>query len=287
MPNNEAYLETTALIDAIFKSFPQVQSIIASAEKVYTSQYAKMEIKRGFLDYLVMLHNKIVQLDTIADVHQYVSNLAQTPRRYHLGAVLDALTAFWRSVESLRPEELKAKYGDIPLGIILKRDTESFVRLWIRRLLRSIDRSVDELLNPIDCFIDISPPEMKKGLFDNRPSKCPGSLHECQVKKFFNDNIASFNIILEHLNRITERDRDDETVKRISSLKKIIKKLLPYSTRGFSNHSQNEVLCWSCGDAVHAVLAPESSKVVNRNAKHYDAICEAVNKESVVYTSPT
>jgi hypothetical protein len=38
------YLETTAVIDASFKSFPEILSIISSADKSITSQYVKMEI---------------------------------------------------------------------------------------------------------------------------------------------------------------------------------------------------------------------------------------------------
>lgn len=284
--NSEVYIETTAVIDVIFKSFPEAQVILESSDKIFTSQYSKMEIKRGFLNYLVLLYNKLVQSEDMSSVQQYVSNLNQTPRRYHLGAILDALTVFWRQIEEQRPAEFIGKYGNIPISVIIKRETESFLKIWIRRLLPKVDKMANEILNPMDCFVDIKQPEIHKGLFTNKPSTCPESVQECTIKQYFEENIVSFNKILELLEKIPSDQIDGETQKRISSLKKIIKKL-PYSTRKFSNYSQDEKLCWSCGDAIQAVMAPHGVSVVNRNERHYRIICQAIGKTSLTYTSPT
>ncbi len=244
-----------------------------------------MEIKRGFLNYLILMYNRLVQTDNWSDFSQYISNLSSSPRRYHLGAIIDALTKFWETIEKQRPSELAERHGEIDLSEILKRDTLSFLRYWIRFLLVKIDKSVDDVLNPMECFVDLDSPQIKKGVFVSKPNKCPDSSVECQIKGYFNDNADDFKKILNKLKSIPSESIDNETTKRISSLKKIIKKHL-IQNHHFSNYSQREKLCWDCSDAIHAVLAPKGSLVVNRNEKHFKPICEAIDKEYVTYSSP-
>ena len=282
-----AYCETTAVLDAVFKKYQHLNDLLASYSTRVTAQYAKMEIKRGFLHNLVLLHNKIVLCEKWSDVQQYISNLSSSPRRYQLGTILDAFTKFWKTVEDRRPSELIKKYGDINQSQIMKRDTLSYLRIWIQRLLASIDKYFDEIMDPMNCFSDLVKPVRKGDLFENKPSHCNKSQGECDIKGFFQQNRSAFNIILNNLKALPVSDVDNETRQRISALKKIIKKRLRTSTMHFSNKSQDEHLCWACGDAIHAVLAPSDAAVVNRNGKHYKSICEALSKKCVVYSSPT
>ena len=104
---NIVYLETTAVIDSAFKFNPNVLSILNNAEKSVTSQYVKMEIKKGFLNNLVLLHNKVVQCRSFSEVQDFIARLSNSPKRYYLGAVLDAMARFWREREDKRPSELK------------------------------------------------------------------------------------------------------------------------------------------------------------------------------------
>lgn len=282
------YLETTAVIDASFKTFPELLAHINSTKKSLSSHYVKMEIKKGFLYNLVLLHNKVVECDSYSQVQQFAANLASSPRRYYLGTVLDALKVLWENIESKRPDDLKARYGNIPLGDILRRETKNFLRLWIRCFLQRIDTMVSEIVNPMKCFVDLKSPVLKGDRFDNRPDKCTASTAECEIQRFFVDNLKDFNNILTGLKALPEKDRDAETVKRMAALNRIIKKRVPRAVSGvtFSNQSQDEALCWACGDAIHAVIAPKDSSVVNRNGQHYDPICSAIGRKSLVYSSP-
>ena len=284
--SRDIYLETTAVLDTAFKSFPEALSILSSSNQKYTSQYAKMEINRGFLNYLILMYNRLEQTPRWSDYQQYIANVAQTPRRYLLGGILDALTAYWKDIEKLRPDELKDKYGDVDMSTIMINSTKSFLRIWIRFFFKKIDKDFTEILNPMNCFPDIKEPQMKKGIFVIEPKKCIDSSVECDIKKYFLDNVEDFRKILDRLKAINKEDLDGETKKRISSLKKIIRKILPHNHK-FSNYCQTEILCQHCGDAIHAVIAPETAIVLNRNERHYKPICEAVGKESMTYTSPT
>ena len=284
--NSVAYCETTAVLDAVFKKYPNLNELLAPYSTRVTAQYAKMEIKRGFLHNLVLLHNKIVLCERWSDVQQYISNLSSSQRRYQLGTILDAFTRFWKTVEDRRPSELVKKYGDINQSQIMRRDALSYLRLWIHRLLASIDKYFDEIMNPMNCFLDLEEPVKKGDLFENKPCRCNESQQECDIKDFFLQNRREFDLILENLKTLPASDVDNETKQRISALKKIIKKRLRSSTMHFSNKTQDEQLCWDCGDAIHAVLAPTDAAVVNRNGKHYKSICKALSKECVVYSSP-
>ncbi len=284
--NSVAYCETTAVLDAVFKKYPNLKELLASYSTQVTAQYAKMEIKRGFLHNLVLLHNKIVLCERWSDVQQYISNLSSSPRRYQLGTILDALTRFWKAVEDRRPSELAKKHGDIPHSQILKRDTLSFLRLWIRSLLVSIDKFFDEIMNPMNCFPDLEKPVRKGDLFENKPCRCNESQRECDIKDFFLRNQIEFTKILEKLKGLQETEVDNETRQRISALKKIMKKRLRTSTTHFSNKTQDEQMCWACGDAIHAVLAPREAGVITRNEKHFRPICEAIGRSFQAYGSP-
>jgi hypothetical protein len=156
------------------------------------------------------------------------------------------------------------------------RDTLSFLRLWIRSLLASIDKFFDEIMNPMNCFPDLEKPVRKGNLFENKPCRCNESQRECDIKDFFLRNQIEFTKILEKLKGLQETEVDNETRQRISALKKIMKKRLRTSTTHFSNKTQDEQMCWACGDAIHAVLAPREARVITRNEKHFRPICEAI-----------
>lgn len=279
---NVVYLETTAVIDKAFKTKPAISSIVEAADKSLTSQYVKMEIKQGFLNKLVLLHNKIVACEKWSDVEQFFANLNLSRQRYYLGAVLEAMAKFWGEIEQSRPADLAAKHGDIPLNDIFKRESRNFLSLWIRRLISKVEESADEMINPMVCFTDLDAPTRKGDRFDNKPVNCTDSAVECEIKKFFEENAGDFRKIYDGLLNLPEEQSDEETRKRIKCLKTILK-LLHYSTRKFSNKSQNAELCWACGDAIHAVIAPRGARVLNNNTRHFDPICSFIGRESITY----
>ena len=277
------YLETTAVIDSVFKAFPDINSIVNSSKRKLTSQYVKMEILKGFLSYLVLLHNRLVQTNNWSEIQQYISNLSQASRRYHLGAILDALTAFWKKIDQKRPT-VSADKPRMTFSEIFLRDIRSFLRIWIRDFFKRIDALADEVLNPMNCYVDIKPPKLIDNLFVT-PSRCPNSTSECEIKKFFEDNLKDFTLIFEKLNQLPQNVIDEETKRRMAALNKIIKKLL-HRNRDFSNYSQREKLCWDCGDAIQVVISPPDALVVNRNERHFKPICEAIQRECMTYSSP-
>ena len=252
----------------------KVKKILSNYEKSFTSNYSKMEFKKGFLQNLIYLHGKVSNSKSLADVYEAISKLSSTPKRNLLGTVLEALHTFYRYSPKVKVSDIHKKYGDITPEEYQKEMIESFLNLLIQRSWTKFDNLVDEMINPTKCFVDIQPPEKKNNIFNNKNRTCDKSMKECEIRKFFNDNYEIFSKILQKLKEID--DPDTETKNRTKSLKTILR---------VPKRSVIEKDCWKCGDAIMSVEAPEDSDIFNNNQKHFTPICEAIGKSSVGYNT--
>ncbi|WP_040335243.1 hypothetical protein [Candidatus Magnetobacterium casense] len=280
---DSVYLETTALIDGILKGwYPELSDIIEKANGVSTSQYSKMEIKKGFLHKWVLLYNKAVRCKSFEDISLFISNLTSSPNRYYLGACVDAVSIFEADYSKKKPSELKGQYADINEGEIRLNAFKSNLRTQIKLCFHKISTRVRETHNPMQCFKDLGAPFLEKKMFINKPLKCDESRDKCNITQYIRDNKDAFEKILKKLETIKEKDK--ETTKRIRSLKEILK--LINNDRPISNHHQNQGLCWDCTDAIHAVIPPHDSTLLTRNIRHFEPICEAIGRNFKGYSSP-
>jgi len=282
MPNSTVFLDTTTIVDHVLNkgSKERIDKILKAHSKKIGSQYAKMEIKKGVLQHLILLHNKLVTYPTFQSVLDSLQRISRTPQRNRLSTMLEAISKFFAEIASTRPSEIKKKYGEIPVNEFLQREASSYLRFTIRRLWKNIDKLFDEVKNPMDCFLDIAEPYLDNHLYKNDPRECKGSKIECKIKKFFQNNQKEFEKIIKAVEKIT--DKDEETIKRLKSLKDIVR-LLPYPNRLFSNKEQNVKECWYCSDAILTVLSPPDAKILTSNIKHYQPICQAVGKDLLTY----
>jgi hypothetical protein len=282
--NSSVFIETTAVVDATLKPEYQraIRSILDSHSTRISSRYVRMEIKRGVLQNLVYLHNKMVNCQKWSEVAASVSRLSASPQKHKLSTALEALAIFWTTIENKTSKDMEKDHGGpIAISEYLRNRSIYFLRVSIRRLWRNVDRIADSYLDPMSCFVDISPPKMDGELLDNQPRTCEKSAVECSIKNFFAYERVSFESILEALHSLGDK-ADPETKKRVKSLRNILR-MLPSSSRKFSNHQQNAAECWNCGDAILAVMAPPHSTVLQRNPRHYDPICAALKKKTVTY----
>jgi uncharacterized protein YaaW (UPF0174 family) len=281
--SKKVFIETSVLVDYALK--PDAKERIADILKEYqikvSSNYVRMEIKKGVLTYLVYLHNKIANCRDWSEVQKAISNLSSTPQRHRLGTILEVLENFFRTIQNNTLPDIAEEHGRITLSEFLRKKSLSYIRLMIRILWRKFEEIVDEDINPMSCFIDIKPPERKNGLLENLGRTCNKSEFECKIKNFFRDNEESFQKILDSLQDIPEEKIDKETSDRIRSLKEILR-LLPHNNRKLSNKDGAKE-CWKCSDAILAVVSPEGTHVLHHNPKHYNPICESINKTSVTY----
>jgi len=277
------FIETSALVDYTLKPEyrKKIDAILDKYSTKTSSNYVRMELKKGVITYLVYLHNKIINCGEWSEVQRAISKLSSTPQKHRLGTILEVLENFFAEIESATLPDIAQEYGQITHSEYLRRRSSSYLRLSIRRLWKQFEKIVDEDVNPMSCFIDIKPPVLVNGMFDNSPRTCDKSEFECKIKNFFRENSESFDRILDDLKKISEADRDVETKHRIKSLKEILR-LLPYNNRKFSNR-ENPQRCWNCSDAILAVTSPEGAHILHHNPQHYNSICKSINKTGVTY----
>lgn len=275
--SRDVFLETTIMVDAVCKdkaTKEKIRKILSRYDKSYTSNYARMEFKKGALQHLIYLHGKVVNCKSISEVFEAITKLSATRLRNKLGSVLESVTNFYRDMGKTRVSEIRKKYRDITIDEYQKEMMESYLGTLIHRSWRNFDKVADEVINPTSCFVDIQGPKKKGRIYDNSPRTCDNSMQKCEVRKFFNDNNADFSKILKKLKELPEPDT--ETRNRIKSLKKILR---------VKKIDVRQKDCWNCSDAIMAMEAPQNSDIFNNNEKHYIPICEAVGKKSVGYSS--
>jgi hypothetical protein len=275
--NNEIFLETTSIVDyALKKKYRrQIQMIIKQYNKKISSNYVRMELKKGVIANLVYLHNKIKNCESWSQVMEAIYRLSATPQRNKLSTCLEVLQIFWSEIEQ------KAT-GKAEISDYLMKQSPSSIRIMIRKLWKQIDKITDEKQNPMSCFVDIQPTKMVGDLLENSPAKCNNSKHECEIKDFFKENLSLFEAVFSHLSNLPANHIDAETERRIKALKEIIR-LLPYNGRKFSNKEPNVTYCWNCSDAILSIITPSETHILHRNPRHFIPICRALNKQSVTY----
>ena len=87
----KVFLETTIMIDRLCKdneTRSRIERILSNYDKTYTSNYARMEFKKGFLKNLVYLHGKVALSRNLTEVLDAISKLSATPQRHLLGSIL-------------------------------------------------------------------------------------------------------------------------------------------------------------------------------------------------------
>jgi hypothetical protein len=272
----EAFLETTAVVDLLFKDRAArnpIQELLKKYEVKYSAQYVRMEVKRGVLSHFVYLHNKAVECKTFAEVQSSVSGLSSTPLKNKLSTVLKALEDFYREFEKtqlseIEPTQRPAQFMKIMLA--------AFLRVRIKRFWSAFERLVDVVLDGAECYkrhIILMPPEYDGRVFDNTLSICdrfkPGI---CRIKDLCKENQTVLYSIHEALNR--EKTPDMETVRRTSAIKAVLR---------VPDRDILRKVCWQLGDAVIILEAPENSHIINGNPKHYDPLCKAAGKISASY----
>src|ERR1019366_2719946 len=168
------FLDTTAMVDLLFKDKLVADRVRKTASELgvkYTSQYVRMEIKRGVLRYFVCLYNKSLECQKIAEVFAYVQRLSATPARHRVGTMLEAVTNFFWSIEN---NELAGQREEIPVSFA-KNMLEAFLRIRIRHFWLEFERQVDVIIDDVECYkhgYQLPPPRFIGKMVDNTFDNC-------------------------------------------------------------------------------------------------------------------
>ena len=268
----EAFLETSVMIDLLFRGGRR-RTVVLEALRAYestcSSEYVKMEIKRGALNNYVLLYNKTIELANISDVGEYVARFASGPKRNTLGTMLGAMNDFQRAAET----GLGRKFGEGPASKNGTKILASFLRLRILGFWKAFERALNRIVNDVECYTNIyrlPPPYLKKEteIIDNKLQNCdhykPGI---CRIGEFLSKNAEPYHAIRLALEKIDKPD--GETSKRVSSIRRTFRRLDRMVLRK---------QCWEIGDGVIVVECPPSACLLTKNEKHFAPMCKALGR---------
>jgi hypothetical protein len=271
-----AFLDTTAMSDLLFKDkavADRVRSATAQSGATYTSQYVRMEIKRGVLQNFVLIYNKSVECQTISEIFAYVQRLSATPARHRTSTILEALTNFFASIEE---NELAGHRASLAVSFS-KRMVEAFLRTRIRRFWVEFERQVDVVIDSVECYKNVyqlPPPKFVGPRIDNTFENCDQYKPQiCVIRQFLCGKMVELTSIRDHLKG--DPNPDEETQKRWRAIKDFV--------RWQGRREVRRTDCWHMGDAIIALEAPDQAAIVNNNRRHMDLICSAIGKTSSGY----
>src|SRR5437899_10621766 len=153
---SEVFLETSAVADCFFKAKKEreiANRAIPPGDAIVTSRYVIFELCRGYLRYLILLHNKTTLFTTFSDLCRY--GHAVRLKAYYQGAIWESFTKFFSETQFQPPD----KMTEDEYKLICFR---SFLRKDIRRSWKKMLRSVNRIVNDVGCRDNISEPTITR-----------------------------------------------------------------------------------------------------------------------------
>jgi hypothetical protein len=256
----KVFLETSALVRLAFNNKPYVQPWDA-ADDIITSRYVIFELSRGFLRYLILLHNKAVTSSGFSEVVDYVHNCYCKP--HFVGTCLEAFRDYFATFDG--------ENAEIPEGLGNDQYQLRWFRGWLRREIRRgwgrAIRLAQQITNPIGCRIDLPDPSCNdEDLYvqDLKLRDC-GDVRNCGLSTYFNVHRPRMAALETALRQLPKPDR--ETAARVGALER----LTHIKGRNFKRDD-----CFKCGDAIICHEAGNSI-VLTTNISHVRPICDALS----------
>ncbi|MBF0538892.1 MAG: hypothetical protein HQL03_11655 [Nitrospirae bacterium] len=103
--DKKLFFDTTAVVDYIFKPKKRntIENMIDKERNIATTKYTQMEIKKGYLNNLCLLYNKLSETNTLSAICNYLHSISYTPYRKNrniLSTCLETLADFFEQNES-------------------------------------------------------------------------------------------------------------------------------------------------------------------------------------------
>jgi predicted nucleic acid-binding protein len=250
---NSCYLDTTILIEALFKTRRRRRKARAAVQAYAKSSlpvYAIKEMSAGALSHIVWLYNKLAETRSLARTH-------------------DALIANIR-----RPNRVTTSLADARSFAQTDRMQADMHALALRRIIqngwRDRRRLTTEVVEELGCFPE-NPPYLDEELKMMTVGKrsCPDR-QDCHFAAGLRDRPDDLNLLLEVIKGSTR----PEDVRRRAALH--VLKNTP--RRKFEDQS-----CRGLGDAYFALNCPENATILTSNRKDHAPLAEALGKEVTEY----
>jgi hypothetical protein len=275
----KAFLETTACIDLMFNAHAKLRQRTKDFKLLETSNYVKMEIKKGYINHLIYLHNILADTESFAGTLKAVNGLHHNGHKRKLMAILKQLEVIFRGEIFHKPlREIDEK--DTNIDSLICKKARNILYTKIKKFKNGIEKLAQNVTNEMGCYRDIEPPYIRNDRFHNDNKECIKSIMTCEIFTFFKKGEDEFNKMHKALRNIPEKD--DETEKRAKSLKELLKKT--ELERSFSNAQKVDAKhCWACSDAILVATSPRDALLITSNQKHFEPLTASVGKSSEYY----
>ena len=272
MEMTEAFLDSTAVAARILadrRTFPLLMKKLRSYSRWTTSQYVLMEISRGLIRNLVFLYHSALDASSYGQVLARIETLLSTPRRYLPRTMLQNLRISFEEIQNTKLKDAALHDPNASISDYALRATTSLLRMRIRNCWSDLHSFLDTVINELNCYPELEGPKQVGNRFDATFPFCETLNVPCNVSAFVEDHRSELENILI---AISQSPTDRETEARINAVQSILRDTCV---------ARKHKTCWYLGDALVCLEAPRAAHVVNDNARHMDAICEALDKHSV------
>lgn len=259
-----AYLDSTAAIGLLFRHRSErdlCRAALPEDGDILCSRYVIFEIARGYLRYLIALHNYSLEFTSFADFHLAAHSGQQRFRPYRMHTWLGAFSDYLKTLEerdglcspSQQLDEFRAK-----------------LRGWIRRGWRRLTTEY-RFINDVGCREDLAPPTVRgdERIDQALPNAECGRPTACRLQRFLTLRKSHVRRVVAGLEQLPV-PQDSETTRRIASLRALM------SSLPSSHFDGND--CFRGGDALICLEAPHDSVVVTKNLRHFEPLGQILNK---------
>lgn len=262
-----AFVDTTVLTDRLLKPGPRqdkARAALARYGDTLLPVYAIKEFRQGPLMYFRLVHNKLVEKESVPEMLEVIRNWIG-PKTNLPRTALEAIEVAWGLVPSDDVARLREKYGDNanPDKIkfdALKGQLKSLIyRAWKQR--RTVTTVV---VDELECFLE-TPPIEKRKMLELPPPACVVR-DECALAQRLKADMSSLESLRE-ANNIMPQNSEKERRGRA------LRRLTRTPTQDF-----DEKHCRNLGDAVFAFFAPADTDILTTNAKDHRPLAAALGK---------
>lgn len=270
LPATSAFVDTTIVYDALFKSGTNQSRAALAALALYINTevpaYALKELKAGPLQYLVWLHNCLVHEKKLSRVQQRVTaNIQHQPRR-----ASTAFHALAESQASLSNRVSRTMAATIGINFDLDTWQATEIRILLRtKILKGWKRRTKlagKVGTGLTCNSNQGPTlDQRTGEIKNDTGRC--STTDCAMRLAFQSDLVSLKCLLD----ASAAQKTLEGGRRAAALEKLYKGCITLSDKD----------CRKLGDAVFAFFSPPSSDVLTTNVRDHRILASALSKRAV------
>ena len=265
---NSIFLETSAVATLFYKSPSErkaLETTIPEGAILISSQYVVFELSRGFVQYLIWIHNRATLVTKFSDLYAYCNSMRR--RINFTGAMFEMFKFFEQYVSDnglTAPREMPM--DEYKLVIF-----RAFVRRTIRRSWSNFHKRINSFVNNVGCRSIPPPTTDAKGQFTQelRTRLC-GKRDKCGLKDYVGSHRRDFEKLQLNLSHI--KNPDPETTKRVTSLHELYR----WDKKEFQKSD-----CYNCGDPIIAHEAPAEHPILTLNHKHFEPISKIFQKQLV------